>query len=226
MDKHIKEFVNDRYLSFNIPDLIFRILGYFAYNFIMIFPTEFILTDVQQNGFVYISLTADYARPLVIGAIILAVIMGIVTVIVYLYKTKWSVIVIRGISFAYISFSLLVLSCFSDFHASVLDIVTVIMKILVYCGCFPLYVNYLFKKKLPNFNPRENNRATGMPYVYLASLLVVISKPLLGLFFNNSQISISIEFIITGCEYLIAVGVIINTVDLFTKAYYSKKYSL
>ena len=37
----IKTFVNLRYLSMRIPDLIFKMLSYFAYNFLMVLIITF-----------------------------------------------------------------------------------------------------------------------------------------------------------------------------------------
>lgn len=227
MSKNIKTFVNDNYVPFYATDLIYRILGYFVYSFLMIIPTEFILTDVQKNGFVYISFTAEYAQPFIVGAIILSTIMSVITIIIYKCKTKWSVIAIRAFSFGYISLTLLGLSCFSDFNGDdIYDIITIILKILIYICCFPIYINYLHKKKLPKFDPTTKGYSANIKYMYIAPILLLCVRPLLNLIFNQNGVTISIYPLITGTEYIVAISFIINITELLTKAYYAKKYAL
>lgn len=227
MNPKIKAFINDNYLPFYASDLMFRILGYFFYSFIMIIPTEFILTDVQKNGFVYISFTAEYVKPLIIGAIICSTIISIITTILYVFKTKWSVIAIRAVSFGYISLTLLGLSCFSNLNGSdIFDIITIVLKILIYISCFPIYINYLYKKKLPTFDPKKKGSSSSIKYMYVAPILLLLTKPLLNLLFNQNWFNISIYPLITGTEYLVATSCTINVSELFTKAYYAKKYNL
>lgn len=47
----IKTFVNLRYLSMRIPDLIFKMLSYFAYNFLMVLIITF-LANAAFNKFI------------------------------------------------------------------------------------------------------------------------------------------------------------------------------
>mgnify|MGYP000783377018 FL=1 len=88
----IKTFVNLRYLSMRIPDLIFKMLSYFAYNFLMVLIITFQIFMMQVNPFEGFSVFDDRVVPFLITAGILSCIMSIVTVFIYHYKTKWSVI--------------------------------------------------------------------------------------------------------------------------------------
>ena len=47
----IKTFVNLRYLSMRISDLIFKMLSYFAYNFLMVLIITFQIFMMQVNPF-------------------------------------------------------------------------------------------------------------------------------------------------------------------------------
>lgn len=54
MDKNILAFVNDKYKSFLLSDLIFRILGFFIYNYLLVFLVQ-ILSPLGYNGVNYFS---------------------------------------------------------------------------------------------------------------------------------------------------------------------------
>ena len=108
----IKTFVNLRYLSMRIPDLIFKMLSYFAYNFLMVLIITFQIFMMQVNPFEGFSVFDDRVVPFLITAGILSCIMSIVTVFVYHYKTKWSVILNSAITYFYVSIILFLLSCF------------------------------------------------------------------------------------------------------------------
>lgn len=51
----IKTFVNQRYLSMRISDLIFKMLSYFAYNFLMVLIITFQIFMMRVNP--YLSIT-------------------------------------------------------------------------------------------------------------------------------------------------------------------------
>ena len=225
MKKNIQYFVSDGYLPFNIYDLIFRIIGYFVFSFFMIIPTEFILTDVEKNAFKYISFTAEYARPLVMGAIIQSLIVSIITIILFLQKRKWSVIAIKGVSFTFVSIVLLLLSCFSEFSGKFIDVVLVLLKVILYVFCGVFYLKYLLKVKLSKFNPNYSmqNSFNDYKYIIVSAILVLITKPLLNLLVNGMNFTINLYPLITITEYICAIGLIVNIVDLFVKTYYAKK---
>ncbi|RGF40027.1 hypothetical protein DW050_08205 [Ruminococcus sp. AF42-10] len=145
----IKTFVNLRYLSMRIPDLIFKILSYFAYNFLMVLIITFQIFMMQVNPFEGFSFFDDRVVPFLITAGILSCIMSIVTVFIYHYKTKWSVILNRGVTFFYVSITMLLLSCFIEFKITAFNVIYVIFKIAIYVLCYFIYVKYLFEKKLP-----------------------------------------------------------------------------
>ena len=108
----IKTFVNLRYLSMQIPDLIFKMLSYFAYNFLMVLIITFQIFMMQVNPFEGFSVFDDRVVPFLITAGILSCIMSIVTVFVYHYKTKWSVILNSAITYFYVSIILFLLRVF------------------------------------------------------------------------------------------------------------------
>lgn len=108
----IKTFVNLRYLSMRIPDLIFKMLSYFAYNFLMVSVITLQIFTMQAHPLEGFSFFDDRVVPFLITAGILSCIMSVVTVFVYRYKTKWSVILNSAITYFYVSVILFLLSCF------------------------------------------------------------------------------------------------------------------
>jgi len=108
----IKTFVNLRYLSMRIPDLIFKMLSYFAYNFLMVSVITLQIFTMQAHPLEGFSFFDDRVVPFLIIAGILSCIMSVVTVFVYHYKTKWSVILNSAITYFYVSIILFLLSCF------------------------------------------------------------------------------------------------------------------
>lgn len=78
----IKTFVNLRYLSMRIPDLIFKMLSYFAYNILMVLIITFQIFMMQVNPFEGFSVFDDRVVPFLITAGILSCIMSIVTVFI------------------------------------------------------------------------------------------------------------------------------------------------
>lgn len=224
MDNNIKYFVNDGFLPFKITDLFFRIIGYFVFSFFMIIPTEFILTDVEKNAFKYISFTAEYARPLVMGAIIQSLIVSIITIILFLQKRKWSVIAIKGVSFTFVSIVLLLLSCFSEFSGKFIDVILIILKIILYIFCGACYLKYLINVKLPKYNPNYNikNSYKDYKYIIISIFLVIMSKPLLNFAVNGLNFTINLYPLITITEYICSIGLIVNIIDTFVKMHYAK----
>ena len=208
----IKTFVNLRYLSMRIPDLIFKMLSYFAYNFLMVLIITFQIFMMQVNPFE--------------GFSVLSCIMSIVTVFIYHYKTKWSVILNRGVTFFYVSITMLLLSCFIEFKITAFNVIYVIFKIAIYVLCYFIYVKYLFEKKLPKIEEIVYN-GKPFPAGMIAVALTIAIKPVISLLGQNGVIS-SVIFndLIALTEYIGAVCLIINIIDALVKAYYAKIYSI
>ena len=142
----IKTFVNLRYLSMRIPDLIFKMLSYFAYNFLMVSVITLQIFTMQAHPLEGFSFFDDRVVPFLITAGILSCIMSIVTVFVYHYKTKWSVILNSAITYFYVSIILFLLSCFFAFEFTVFNAIYAIFKIAIYVLSYFIYVKYLFEK--------------------------------------------------------------------------------
>ena len=222
----IKTFVNLRYLSMQIPDLIFKMLSYFAYNFLMVLIITFQIFMMQVNPFEGFSVFDDRVVPFLITAGILSCIMSIVTVFIYHYKTKWSVILNRGVTFFYVSITMLLLSCFIEFKITAFNVIYVIFKIAIYVLCYFIYVKYLFEKKLPKIEEIVHN-GRSFPAGMIAGALTIAIKPVISLLGQNGGLSTAtFNDFIAFFEYLIAVCLIVNMVDAFVKAYYAKTYNI
>ena len=222
----IKTFVNLRYLSMRIPDLIFKMLSYFAYNFLMVLIITFQIFMMQVNPFEGFSVFDDRVVPFLITAGILSCIMSIVTVFIYHYKTKWSVILNRGVTFFYVSITMLLLSCFIEFKITAFNVIYAIFKIAIYVLCYFIYVKYLFEKKLPKIEEIVHN-GRSFPAGMIAGALTIAIKPVISLLVQNGGLSTAtFNDFIAFFEYLIAVCLIVNMVDAFVKAYYAKIYNI
>ena len=222
----IKTFVNLRYLSMRIPDLIFKILSYFAYNFLMVLIITFQIFMMQVNPFEGFSFFDDRVVPFLITAGILSCIMSIVTVFIYHYKTKWSVILNRGVTFFYVSITMLLLSCFIEFKITAFNVIYVIFKIAIYVLSYFIYVKYLLEKKLPKIEEIVHN-GRSFPAGMIAVALTIAIKPVISLLGQNGGLSTAtFNDFIAFFEYLIAVCLIVNMVDAFVKAYYAKIYNI
>lgn len=222
----IKTFVNLRYLSMRIPDLIFKMLSYFAYNFLMVLIITFQIFMMQVNPFEGFSVFDDRVVPFLIAAGILSCIMSIVTVFIYHYKTKWSVILNRGVTFFYVSITMLLLSCFIEFKITAFNAIYAIFKIAIYVLSYFIYVKYLFEKKLPKIEEIVHN-GRSFPAGMIAGALTIAIKPVISLLGQNGGLSTAtFNDFIAFFEYLIAVCLIVNMVDAFVKAYYAKIYNI
>ena len=222
----IKTFVNLRYLAMRIPDLIFKMLSYFAYNFLMVLIITFQIFMMQVNPFEGFSVFDDRVVPFLITAGILSCIMSIVTVFIYHYKTKWSVILNRGVTFFYVSITMLLLSCFIEFKITAFNVIYVIFKIAIYVLCYFIYVKYLLEKKLPKIEEIVHN-GRSFPAGMIAGALTIAIKPVISLLGQNGGLSTAtFNDFIAFFEYLIAVCLIVNMVDAFVKAYYAKIYNI
>ena len=214
----IKTFVNLRYLSMRIPDLIFKMLSYFAYNFLMVLIITFQIFMMQVNPFEGFSVFDDRVVPFLITAGILSCIMSIVTVFIYHYKTKWSVILNRGVTFFYVSITMLLLSCFIEFKITAFNV--------IYVLCYFIYVKYLFEKKLPKIEEIVYN-GKPFPAGMIAVALTIAIKPVISLLGQNGVInSVIFNDLIALTEYIGAVCLIINIIDALVKAYYAKIYNI
>ena len=222
----IKTFVNLRYLSMRIPDLIFKMLSYFAYNFLMVLIITFQIFMMQVNPFEGFSVFDDRVVPFLITAGILSCIMSVVTVFVYRYKTKWSVILNSAITYFYVSVILFLLSCFFAFEFTAFNAIYAIFKIAIYVLCYFIYVKYLFEKKLPKIEEIVHN-GRSFPAGMIAGALTIAIKPVISLLGQNGVIS-SVIFndLIALTEYIGAVCLIINIIDALVKAYYAKIYNI
>lgn len=222
----IKTFVNLRYLSMQIPDLIFKMLSYFAYNFLMVSVITLQIFTMLAHPLEGFSFFDDRVVPFLIIAGILSCVMSVVTVFVYHYKTKWSVILNSAITYFYVSIILFLLSCFFAFEFTVFNVIYAIFKIAIYVLPYFIYVKYLLEKKLPKIEEILHN-GRSFPAGMIAGALTIAIKPVISLLGQNGVIS-SVMFndLIALTEYIGAVCLIINIIDALVKAYYAKIYSI
>ena len=222
----IKTFVNLRYLSMRISDLIFKMLSYFAYNFLMVSVITLQIFTMQAHPLEGFSFFDDRVVPFLITAGILSCIMSVVTVFVYRYKTKWSVILNSAITYFYVSIILFLLSCFFAFEFTVFNAIYAIFKIAIYVLCYFIYVKYLFEKKLPKIEEIVYN-GKPFPAGMIAVALTIAIKPVISLLGQNGVISSAIfNDLIALTEYIGAVCLIINIIDALVKVYYAKIYNI
>ena len=181
---------------------------------------------MQVNPFEGFSVFDDRVVPFLITAGILSCIMSIVTVFIYHYKTKWSVILNRGVTFFYVSITMLLLSCFIEFKITAFNAIYAIFKIAIYVLSYFIYVKYLFEKKLPKIEEIVHN-GRSFPAGMIAGALTIAIKPVISLLGQNGGLSTAtFNDFIAFFEYLIAVCLIVNMVDAFVKAYYAKIYNI
>lgn len=217
MDKNILTFINKNYLSFGFSDLILRILGLFLYGFLVVFLVE-IMSPYGYNSVTFFS---NNALPYTINFTIVSILLSIVVIFLYRIKNKWSVIAIKVLTNAYISITMLICSIvgFNGHNIIFQEPLSIITKVFFYIICMVLYIYILLKKILPKFSEKYNY--DNKKYIALAPSLVVMFKYILSMFDH-----VDAQDFLTLCYYLIAVSLLINTIDLFTKAYYAKKYKL
>lgn len=222
----IKTFVNQRYLSMRIPDLIFKMLSYFAYNFLMVSVITLQIFTMQAHPLEGFSFFDKRIIPFLITAGILSCIMSSVTIFVYHYKTKWSVILNSAITYFYVSIVLFLLSCFFAFEFTVFNVIYVIFKVAIYVLCYFIYLKYLFEKKLPKIEEIVHN-GHSFPAGMIAGALTVAIKPVISLLGQNGGLStVTFNDFVAFFEYLMAVCLIVNMIDAFVRACYAKKYNI
>lgn len=222
----IKTFVNLRYLSMRFSDLIFKMLSYFAYSYLMVLVIAFQIFMMEPIPFEGFSLFDERIVPFLILATVLSCIMSVVTVFIYHYKTKWSVILNSAVTYFYVSVVLFLVSCFISFEVTVFNVVYLILKIAMYILCYFIYLKYLFDKKLPKIEEIVHN---GQPFPagMIAGALTIAVKPIISLLgFDGSMSSAIFNDLIAFGEYVMAICLIVNMVDAFVKAYYAKTYNI
>lgn len=225
MKKQLISFINYRYMSMTRIDFILKILSHFAYSYIMIIPTTFVIFDVQKNGFGNVSFLDKRVIMIFIVATALSITMGIISIVIYCKKTKCSVILLRGLTYSYIMITLFFLSCFNNFEMNVINICSIIIKLVALGVCIALYKNYLFKKKLPNIEQIIHGKIFNFSLSFLLPALVIFIRPLLMLFFKDN-FGINFNWLVSATEFFLSLCLVVNVVETFTKAYFAKKYSL
>ncbi len=217
MDKNIYLFVKDNYKSFEFSDLILRIVFLFLYNYFIIFLVEI----TSPYGYDSVSFLSEDVLPYTLVFTVLAVFISIFIIIIYSKKTLGSMTFIRGLSYGYISLSLLICSLvrYDGVMVYFQDTLSIILKLLFYILCCILYTIYLYKKTIPNFSLNKNNDKN--KYIWLAPCLVICFRNLLSLFDN-----INVPEILTLLTYLLSSLLLMVAIEFFMKTYYAKKYSL
>ncbi len=181
MNKNIYNFVNYRYMSFTFSDLIFRILGILLYNVVIVYlvmilsPVISPFSDFSLDDLFTID---EQKLPFIFVALNLTVVLSILISILYSKKTKWSVIFIRGLTYSYISISLLICSCILDFRGifTFKQIIIIVIKLFIYFLCTQLYTFYLHKRKLKKFDANKQYEPSIYAVLLAGSLGVSINR--------------------------------------------------
>ncbi len=217
MNKNILAFIKSNYTSFEYSDLIFKILSIFFYNYILIIFIEL----TSPYGFNSISFFSESSLPYTCALTANSIILSIIFILLYKNKHMWSVITIRAITQLYISVSLLICSIinFDGYKLSLEEPFMLIIKLLFFISCLALYPQLLNKKILPKY--QENNQNNNLKYIVLAPCIVICFRSFLTMFD-----SINVAVLLKLIAYMLSMALLINSLDLLTKAFYAKKYHL
>jgi hypothetical protein len=223
MDKKIYNFVNEHYISFTFSDLIFRILGILFYNIIIAYILM-ILSPIMPlyHNFSYNDLFVinEQKLPFLLIALILTIILSAIISTLYLKNSKWCNFFIRGLTYSYFSLSLLFSSCLYDIKVNFnMNQIIILLKLLLYFICVVSYNFYLHKKELKEYDKNSTKKS----YNFIILLIA-----LLGVFTSRILSTYNVDMIdICSCVgYVIALCLIVNAVNLLTKAFYAKQYNI
>lgn len=217
MDKNIVAFINFKYKSVFLSDLILRILGIFLYNYLLIFLVQ-ILSPFGYGSVDYFS---SDVFPYVVLLTILSVILSVSFVILYIKKSKASKILFSAIISGYISLTILLPSLLdhTGYDICFQDALFVILKISFYVIGIFIYPLIFIKKILPNFI--KNGYSNNSVYICLAPSLVIIFQRILA-----SLSDVNVSAILTSLYYMLSIVLQYYAIELLITAYYAHKYKL
>lgn len=214
MKRNISAFVKKGNKSFYLSDLLERIIGLFLYAFALVFFIEI----TSPFGFNRVSFFSNFSLPYTCSLIAFATVLSVVILILYKIKSKCSMFLIDGIMNLYFSITLLLASLvdFDGYSLSFQNIAFIIIKITVFLLCLIGYLILLFKKIIPTAS--QQNSSSNYKYSFLApSLLVLVTNIM------EQSKSVNVGALFGTIMFCSSVAVIMYSIDMFVKAYYSNK---
>ena len=217
MDNNIFSFVNNDYYYIKVKNIIRRIIGLIIYSFIMIIYIEM----QTPQGFDLVSFTANYALPYTYTFSIFALVISLVILLIYKSNKYWTPIIIRGVTYLYISILSLICSL-SSFNGKEIYIeydIFMFIQLVLYLSFSMLYLLILTRKIIPNFEAKKNEN--NLKYGLLACVSVIVFRTLMR---NSNYNSDFISTMLCLAIYILSIIFAIKGIEFLVKAFYAKKY--
>ena len=215
MNKNILAFVNKYYFTYTTPYLILRVLALFLISYGAIAYVEV----YSPYGYDSITFFSEKALPYTITLTITAMLISVISILLFLHKIQWRLVLMRGLTNIYISILFLVASCmdFNGYELSFADIHIIIFEILVYLFVIPIQLFVLIKFIIPKSRNRNENKSN--------SSLIILGVSAFRLMLNTSN-GIDIQKLLAATAYFLSLTLLVNAIYFFTQSYYAKKYSI
>lgn len=217
MDNNIFSFVNNNYSYLKVKNVIYRIIGLFIYSYLMIIYIEM----QTPRGFDLISFTASYALPYTYILSIFSLVISLAIILIYKSNKYWSPIIIRGVTYLYISILSLIcsLSSFNGKKIYIESDIFMLIQLLVYLSFSMLYLLILTRKTIPNFKTKQNEN--NLKYGLIASLSVTVFRFFMrGFNYNSDHVSSILCFAL----YILSIVFAQKGIEFLTKAFYAKRH--
>lgn len=219
MEKNISSFVYKHYIFYNTKNFILRVLGLFLVSYLAIICVEI----SSPHGFDSVSFFSEISFPFTVGLTLSAILVSLISFLLYRIKKLWSCISMRGITNIYISALLLIVSFF-EFDGNTLfaeNYFLIITKISLYLLIIPIDLFVLIKWIVPKCSYKSNNRFSSFKYIF--GILGVV---MFRLILMNNRGNVDIQELLRTIEYMLAIVLLINSIYYFMQAFFAKKYSL
>lgn len=216
MDNNIFTFVNYKYNSFSIANLIARIISIFTFSYILIMYVQL----TAPNGFNNISLINSENILITCLLTITAFAVSLFIICLYTKKKKWSFIAMRFITNAYLTVGLLLCSMlrYNGTTYYIEENFYLLVKISLYVVCGTIYSFVLTKRTIKNF--ASNNGKNDHIWLALIPCSVLLFSQYL------KQLELSANVVLPTFAYLMSIGLLIHTIALLARTYYAKKYKI
>lgn len=219
MQKNITAFVYKYYIFYNFKNLVLRIFGLFLVSYAAIMYIQL----YSPYGFDSIDLLSESAFPYTIVFTCSAVVVSIISIILYRLQTLWSFISMRALTNFYISVLFLIASVLkfdgNGFYRE--NIFWICLKFLLYLIITPITFYILLKWIVPKSSHKTDGFLTTFKKIIPVGGVVIFQAIL-----REHSESINIPQLWGGIAYLLAIITLINALYYFTQAYFAKKYSL
>ncbi len=217
MDKNIEAYIKDNYHYIFPSDLVWRIIGIFIYNFLLLAFYEMFSPDFAAN----FDFTSKKILPIEVFLLVVSITISVIFIVLYVKKKVWSFFAIRAITCGYLALTALIYSMiipdwgtirFESIPFNIVKILFLIMIVVLY----PIILN---KKILPKFSETLNCNSLNSLWLCPA-LICAFSR-----FMRSINMSTNDVFALLGLLVysLSAMGIYLS-IQFFTKSYYAKKY--